>query len=679
MMSVREVQTHATPGSVPKGSAIGREISSCARLAAPSIVCGFVFATLDITAVVRAGHAESLSVPQVAGLWLTGVLVLMGWSGLMGTGLVPIRAWFGQRGALRPQRLPFYAYVVGVMTCVTVVIGAMSYVPLWSSTAVRAISPVVLVVLGCACGLGTGVAVLSRKRRNAATLAVMNIVGCYWFLVDSLYMFSRYGSIKYLHSAGFLAYLAFVHVSLECALGQRRAMPLRRWGLTLLTYGALIMATSIAVLCMSNTARVVLYERTAMTYRGLALSPKPVGGSSPTIEALDSACDRLEATASPPSLSAQATPVGTLPTTKGVLTVLVDSLRTDRLEVKRNGLPLMPRLREFRDRAVSVTHAYANYPGTTLSVRGMVTGKFVPPRTGHRSGPGLGEVLQQASVRTNAIIVHENLKDALGPTFDYDMTLEESRLPDGKKALTSRQVAQRALDAIARFQQSDERFFVLAHFYDPHSHYVTNEVVDFGKSEIERYDAEVHYTDHWIGWLFDQLEQERLVQDLAVVVISDHGEEFWDHGYVRHQFRLYDESAKIVFMVALPGSTGRGREIMTPSSGVDFFSTILHLYGMPAPEAVDGVSVLALEASRRDGDMDRVVPMQSSNAEKVGLVSRSHKLIINQALSAVEYYDLATDPAERSNVADQRPTGLSEDYCRLRSWARTEGLWQRDR
>lgn len=631
------------------------------RRMAPPTLCGIVLASLDYGGALRAGYTASLSLTQVVASYIWGTLVLTGWAGVTATMLAGVYQGISQRSK-RARRAQFYRYAIGAWTCVTIALAGIAYVPLWSSTAITSTSPVLFMVIGAGCFLGTLGGFLSRRIQVAIAIALLNASVGYWVLTHSLYIFSRYGVIKYIHSIGFLAYIALVTLLIEHALRRSTVMQVIHAKVSLLVYTGLVVLGSVGADYMGSASKLVLYERTALVYRGLALSPWPFG-SFREAPYHGVACETGATTGQHKNLE-----VGTIPTARGILLVLIDSLRADRLDVERDGHPLMPRLREFRSRAANFNRAYANFPGTTWSVRGMATGMFAPAGLGEDE-PGLGEILRRENVKTHAIIVHGNIKKALGEDIVYDTTLEESKLIAGKNAITSEQVAKRAFSAIARFRESGERFFVLAHFYDPHSHYVANDMANVGDSELERYNAEVHRTDSWIGWLLDSLGSNALRRDLAIIVVSDHGDEFWDHGYVRHQFRLYDESVRQVFMVRFSPITRGGWETTIPVSNVDLFPTVLNLYGIPAPTNRDGLNVMSLIGR------ERAVYMYNVGGEKLGIVARHHKLIVDQSLGTWEFYDLVKDPSEKVNHAERGGEILSGHFCLLRAWARREGLW----
>src|SRR5690606_3690631 len=131
-------------------------------------------------------------------------------------------------------------------------------------------------------------------------------------------------------------------------------------------------------------------------------------------------------------------------------------------------------------------------------------------------------------------------------------------------------------------------FFAFVHYYDPHEYYVPNPLYDYGYARADRYWAEVSYTDHFVGELLSYLRERPDYDSLAVIIVSDHGDELWDHGYVSHGLRLYDESVGILFLLRDPRRFTRPapRLLEGAVSGIDLAPTVLELLSIPVPPSM---------------------------------------------------------------------------------------------
>jgi arylsulfatase A-like enzyme len=181
------------------------------------------------------------------------------------------------------------------------------------------------------------------------------------------------------------------------------------------------------------------------------------------------------------------------------------------------------------------------------------------------------------------------------------------------------------------------------------------------------YDAEVEWVDRRVGWLLDALDRRGLRERTLVVVTSDHGEAFGEHGLYLHGKGLYDELLRVPLLVAGPGVPA-GLRVGAPVSLTDLAPTLAELLGVPCCAGAQGRSFAALLRGAAPGE--RVVYAGSPNHAGRGthaLVEGSLKWIAH-AGGGGALYDLAADPGETRDLAAERPA----DAQRLA--ARTEAL-----
>jgi arylsulfatase A-like enzyme len=97
------------------------------------------------------------------------------------------------------------------------------------------------------------------------------------------------------------------------------------------------------------------------------------------------------------------------------------------------------------------------------------------------------------------------------------------------------------------------------------------------------YDAEVAEVDHALGVFLDRLEAGGRLEDTLLIVTSDHGEEFFEHGHTLHGLSLYQEQLHIPLIVHRPGHIDGGRVVEQPVHLVDIAPTVLVAAGIPVP------------------------------------------------------------------------------------------------
>ncbi len=122
---------------------------------------------------------------------------------------------------------------------------------------------------------------------------------------------------------------------------------------------------------------------------------------------------------------------------------------------------------------------------------------------------------------------------------------------------------------------------------------------------VDAYDAALHEADALVGRLVATLREIGRLDSTIVVVVSDHGEEFGDHGGVNHGRTLYEEVLRVPLIVRAPGLAPR--EIRTPVSLVDVAPTLLELVGLAPERTIDGRSLVPMLR----GETMAVVPLQA--------------------------------------------------------------------
>jgi arylsulfatase A-like enzyme len=221
----------------------------------------------------------------------------------------------------------------------------------------------------------------------------------------------------------------------------------------------------------------------------------------------------------------------------------------------------------------------------------------------------------------------------------------------------------RVLDHLARWKARElepdrDRFFVWAHYYDPHVPYF--EVPGFPAadgSDRSRYEAIVRYTDSQIGRLVAGLKKAGLWERTLFVVTADHGEEFLDHGHRFHGSSLYEEVVHVPLLVHVPGVPAR--TIDTPIGHLELAPTLLELLGIRVPRVFRGRSRAAEVLTGRSAPPEPIFfelfPDSNYPVHQVGMRLGQLKLIHDLRGHYYELYDLAADPGERRNLYDEHP------------------------
>jgi arylsulfatase A-like enzyme len=176
------------------------------------------------------------------------------------------------------------------------------------------------------------------------------------------------------------------------------------------------------------------------------------------------------------------------------------------------------------------------------------------------------------------------------------------------------------------------------------------------------YDELVVETDTILGPFFERLRAVAAERPLLLIVLSDHGEAFWEHQNYRHgddgpRVTLHDEVTRVPLIVWGPKIVAEGVVSRRPTMLIDVAPSILAAAGIPRPTTMMGQDIWSswsLATAGGDDGAGAGAPSVSRGARGWALRSRSYKLIaeaVDGAPTRFELYDLRRDPQERRNLA----------------------------
>jgi arylsulfatase A-like enzyme len=250
-----------------------------------------------------------------------------------------------------------------------------------------------------------------------------------------------------------------------------------------------------------------------------------------------------------------------------------------------------------------------------------------------------------------------------------------------EESITSQAIADRGIRFLDWKAKAPERapWFLWLHFFDPHAAYmehpgISEQFVSPGQRTGEqvsrdRYDGEIRYTDQHVGRVLAALEAHGLAASTLVVLVSDHGEEFWDHGAHGHGHSLHREVMRVPLALRAPGLTPR--RIPDLVRQIDVLPTVLELCGIPVPPGIAGRSLVPLLRGETLAPACALSELALNTNTLDGLRRGDLRLIRAPETGAARLFDLGRDPLEREELDDPALRAeLTAELERLQAAAR---------
>ena len=403
-----------------------------------------------------------------------------------------------------------------------------------------------------------------------------------------------------------------------------------------------------------------------------------------------------------PVATADLTGVSGLCSGWNVLLITIDALRTDHLSSHGYGRMTTPVIDRVADQGIDFGNCFVQAPHTHASMASLMTGMYpfrhesvIGSRKLSQAHETMAECLEKRKYATGAFVFNYWLSREMGfaqgfRNYNYlnqdlsDQTVERSI----KEWISG---------------QGDTPFFLWLHYLEPHAGYIarnpffdsfmpgykgnrdefTNEMLNqhrIAKQRLKKkelayiigcYDSEIRCADASIGRILDHLDSAGKTSNTLVIITADHGEEFQDHGSLGHDHTLFDELLHVPLIMRAPDVLPTGRSPV-PVQSIDLYASIMDLLGIPTPITVQGHTVFT-------GHPEEEITERYAYAQRYFIAPETHlvsfrafpwKLIMqinpidrsdfnhwspDAKRDAIFLYNLAVDPREQTNVADENP------------------------
>jgi arylsulfatase A-like enzyme len=375
-----------------------------------------------------------------------------------------------------------------------------------------------------------------------------------------------------------------------------------------------------------------------------------------------------------------------------IVFIVIDTLRADHLPSYGYAGDTAPFLTRFAESGALFERVIAPSSWTKTSMASIMTGldpashgvlrhrNVVPQRLAT-----LAERLSAYGYETIGINTNPWLQAQFG--FDAGYEVYETIRRD-RKSVDADVVNRRALELLSA--RSDDRpLFLYLHYMDVHAPYrpfragspgpgielpgrgaIDDATLEFeyrkeglagaGVEErvIELYDEGIRQFDAALESVLSEIGASIPAEELLIVITSDHGEGFREHGTTEHGHNLYPEVVDVPLMFRWPGVVPAGVRIDAQVRSIDIAPTILALAGVNVPEAFEGEALLPMqpgEIADRTARSEVYFRQPLSPFHFTAVVSPDHFYVREEMQDTVEFYDLRADPGARNDLGGSHP------------------------
>ena len=378
-----------------------------------------------------------------------------------------------------------------------------------------------------------------------------------------------------------------------------------------------------------------------------------------------------------------------------VVLVSMDTVRADHLGAYGYPRNTSPNLDRLARRSIVFEHAISQTAWTLPGHGSMMTGLY-PSRLGVQRYPAirklpdvtlLAEVFKQNGYATGGFTGGGFVSAHFGFARGFDVYSSKGR-----------RFEHNLQDAIQWLKNHrKKRFFLFLHGYDAHRPYYSDpadrRAVGLPKTSrrdlrgfcsrsvrkrpedlatiVRYYDAAIHHGDAALGRLLTALRKLGIDRKTVVLITSDHGEEFFEHGHCDHVRFLYQEVIHVPYVLHIPGLRPQGTKVkdVVPAS-ISVARTLLDSVGIAAP--IPGVSLLRAARTGHAtlgavfSETSSPVGSLGSRGTTIAMTTIADKLIEYTDEGSSEGYDLLADPGETHILPENHPVYRKRHA--LRSW-----------
>lgn len=417
----------------------------------------------------------------------------------------------------------------------------------------------------------------------------------------------------------------------------------------------------------------------------------------------------------------------TAPNSPNVLIIVLDTVRAQSLSAYGYSRPTTPQLEKLAKNGVLFEQAISPAPWTLVSHGTMFTGHFPHELSADwekpldATYPTLAEDFRDHGYATAGFVanmIYCSYEMGLNRGFvhyeDYPVSLRELALSSslvsnvvnsqvvrqlaGNYDVFDRKYAAQVNHDFLRWLSHNKQkpFFVFLNYFDPHEPYMPLQPFDarFGQktprrnylvkrwahegarldkesmspaeiqAELDAYEGSINYLDQQLGLLFDELKQQKILENTLVIITADHGEQFGEHGIFTHGNSLYLQTLRVPLLISFPTHVPANTSVREPVTLRDLPATIIDLVQLGDKDRFPGQSLVQFWNGTTNTDSANRSPLLSEAS--VGPDTKPHEPLFKGDMRSLvidrkhyilngdgreELYDLDTDPQETKDLA----------------------------
>jgi len=167
---------------------------------------------------------------------------------------------------------------------------------------------------------------------------------------------------------------------------------------------------------------------------------------------------------------------------------------------------------------------------------------------------------------------------------------------------------------------------------------------------VDQYDGAIASVDERIGHVVDRLRELGELDRTLVVIHSDHGEEFWEHGGYEHGHAEHDEILHVPLVLRMPGKLPKGLRIGARVRGIDVMPTLIALVGIEPPTGIEGKSLLPLVEGKSESPRECISEATLHGPREIKALTLGSERLTLAGVPPGALFDLAADPRETEDL-----------------------------